>query len=168
MNRRIGKWIRVGLFAVVPLAGRAVLAQASDTPSGIKGTTGASGGQPAGGLPDVNQPPPVTDDTRTPAQQRAGKLEESPPSMPSEPSSPQKPSGAGETNPPMDQNTPQPNAPKMDQNAPQPNAPKMDQNTPQRPSSGPGNLERQDIDRKPSTDFKNNTAAPKGEPDVDK
>jgi hypothetical protein len=68
------KWIRIALFAL-PLAGGAAFAQGS----GTSGSAGAPG--------SVN-PPPVTSDTRTPMQEKAGRIDDTTPALPGDATKP--------------------------------------------------------------------------------
>ncbi len=68
------KMLRMALFAL-PLAGGAAWAQAS-------GTSGSAG------APGSAMTPPVTDDTRTPTQQRAGRLDDTAPALPGDATKP--------------------------------------------------------------------------------
>ncbi len=68
------KLIRIALFAL-PLAGGAAFAQGS-------GTSG-SAGAPAG-----SDTPPVTDDTRTPVQEKAGRIDDTTPALPGDATKP--------------------------------------------------------------------------------
>jgi hypothetical protein len=68
------KLLRMAVFAL-PLAGGAAWAQAS-------GTSGSAG------APGSAMTPPVTDDTRTPLQQRAGRLDDTAPAMPGDATKP--------------------------------------------------------------------------------
>ena len=68
------KWIRMALFAL-PLAGGAAFAQGS----GTSGSAGAPG--------SVN-PPPVTNDTRTPMQEKAGRMDDTTPALPGDATKP--------------------------------------------------------------------------------
>lgn len=67
------KWIRIAFFAL-PFAGGAAFAQGS-------GTSGSSGapGQPT---------PPVTNDTRTPMQEKAGRIDDTTPVLPGDATKP--------------------------------------------------------------------------------
>lgn len=68
------KWIRIALFAL-PFAGGAAFAQGS----GTSGSAGAPG--------SVN-PPPVTNDTRTPMQEKAGRIDDTTPALPGDATKP--------------------------------------------------------------------------------
>jgi hypothetical protein len=68
------KLLRIALFAV-PLAGGAAWAQGS-------GTSGSAG------APAANPTPPVTDDTRTPLQQKAGRIDDTTPALPGDATKP--------------------------------------------------------------------------------
>ena len=68
------KLLRIALFAL-PLAGGAAWAQGS-------GTSGSAG------APGNNLNPPVTDDTRTPLQQKAGRIDDTTPAMPGDATKP--------------------------------------------------------------------------------
>jgi len=70
------KWIRMALVAL-PLAGGAAFAQGS----GTSGSAGAPG----------TMMPPVTDDTRTPMQEKAGRIDDTQPVLPGDAT---KPAGA--------------------------------------------------------------------------
>ncbi|MGZ3438736.1 MAG: hypothetical protein ACXVDD_04450 [Polyangia bacterium] len=67
------KLLRIALFAL-PLAGGAAWAQGS----GTSGSAGAPG----------TITPPVTDDTRTPLQQKAGRIDDTTPAMPGDATKP--------------------------------------------------------------------------------
>jgi hypothetical protein len=66
--------LRIALFAL-PLAGGAAWAQGS----GTSGSAGAPGAQVT---------PPVTDDTRTPVQQKAGRIDDTTPALPGDATKP--------------------------------------------------------------------------------
>jgi hypothetical protein len=68
------KLLRIALFAL-PLAGGTALAQGS-------GTSGSAG------APGTNMTPPVTDDTRTPLQQKAGRIDDTTPVLPGDATKP--------------------------------------------------------------------------------
>jgi hypothetical protein len=68
------KLLRIALFAL-PLAGGAAWAQGS-------GTSGSAG------APGTQVTPPVTDDTRTPVQQKAGRIDDTTPAMPGDATKP--------------------------------------------------------------------------------
>ncbi|HEY2745160.1 MAG TPA: hypothetical protein VGL86_11075 [Polyangia bacterium] len=68
------KLIRIALFAL-PLAGGAAWAQGS-------GTSGSAG------APGSETTPPVTDDTRTPTQEKAGRIDDTTPALPGDATKP--------------------------------------------------------------------------------
>jgi hypothetical protein len=68
------KLLRITLFAL-PLAGGAAWAQGS-------GTSGSAG------APGTATPPSVTDDTRTPLQQKAGRIDDTTPTLPGDATKP--------------------------------------------------------------------------------
>jgi len=68
------KLLRIALFAM-PLAGGAAWAQGS-------GTSGSAG------APGANATPPVTNDTRTPLQQKAGRIDDTTPALPGDATKP--------------------------------------------------------------------------------
>ena len=68
------KLLRIALFAL-PLAGGAAFAQGS-------GTSGSAG------APGATMTPPVTNDTRTPLQQKAGRTDDTAPAMPGDATKP--------------------------------------------------------------------------------
>ena len=79
------KLLRIAVFAL-PLAGGAALAQAS-------GTSGSAG------APGSVVPPPVTNDTRTPTQEKAGRIDDTMPALPGDATKPlEPPNGAEPTN----------------------------------------------------------------------
>ena len=68
------KMIRIALFAL-PLAGGVAWAQSS-------GTSGSSG------FPGDNNTPPATNDTRTPIQEKAGRIDDTTPVLPGDATKP--------------------------------------------------------------------------------
>ena len=68
------KWIRIAVVAL-PLAGGAAFAQGS-------GTSGSAG------APGTVTPPPVTNDTRTPTQEKAGRIDDTNPALPGDATKP--------------------------------------------------------------------------------
>jgi hypothetical protein len=74
MEGTMYKLLRIALFAA-PLVGGVAWAQAS-------GTSGSAG------APGSVTPPPVTDDTRTPLQQKAGRLDDTTPVLPGDATKP--------------------------------------------------------------------------------
>jgi hypothetical protein len=80
MYRRIGRLIQIGVFAALP-AGAAFAQGAGNNVANTGGVTdkvGGQGAQRANGLAGTTP----TDDTRTPAQEKAGKLDETAPALP--------------------------------------------------------------------------------------
>lgn len=88
------KLIRIAIFAL-PLAGGAAWAQGS-------GTSGSAG------APGADTPPPVTDDTRTPVQEKAGRIDDTTPALPGDATKPTRvPNTVEESNtPPLAPSTP--------------------------------------------------------------
>lgn len=68
------KLIRIAIFAL-PFAGGVAWAQGS-------GTSGSAG------APGADTPPPVTDDTRTPVQEKAGRIDDTTPALPGDATKP--------------------------------------------------------------------------------
>ena len=80
MYRRIGRLIQIGVFAALPAGAAFAQGSGANVPNtgGITDKQGGQGSDSANGLAGTT----ATDDTRTPAQEKARKLDQTTPSVP--------------------------------------------------------------------------------------